>query len=101
MRLYFVKFRDEDWGVAVAAHTGRQVRKLAYPYLCDFEDGDYIDVRVNLRRHIAVPAAITMPTVYTSCQQAWMCDAWGYDADFCRGCALDDEKRREEEGDDA
>ncbi len=102
LKLYMVSpERDDDWCVMVAAHTAQEAKALGYGTGDDIW-GRYIDVRARWMRSVTVPASVTTPTVFASCDETdgWICDAWRYDPDGCRGCSLHDIKRAEYLGDE-
>ena len=81
LRLYRVlPHKDSDWQVLVAAYSARSAKPLGWRAILELisrDDVDYLDIRVHLVRHVAVPAEVTEPVVITSCEEArWTCKAW-------------------------
>jgi hypothetical protein len=78
MNLYYVREKDADYGVMVAANRGRDAKSIGYKSLCSFSnDVEYCSVRVQVMRDIVVPADVVELTAFECCEYlSWLCTAW-------------------------
>lgn len=97
MRAFYVYLKGAEWGVAVAATHSQEAKRVGYPEVLSYGDGQYTDVRVRFHSEVTVPVEVVTPTVFDTCEAEWLCPIWSYDYVACRGCKRHDAKRREYE----
>lgn len=98
MRLYLVSMRDDPI-CSVVATSAREAKRLGWRQAVAYYDGfydDYVDLRVNWLKAVKVPAGVSAGPI--DCQEAqWACEAYYY-GEWCDGCKLEEQKRKDDGG---
>ena len=99
MNLYYLHDKYADYGIMVAAHTAKEAKRLGYDKLSDGYQ-DYLDIRVDLMKHIQVPEDIVEVDIWDTCeQQEWMCRAWKFEWCCPKSCPMYNVRSQEESDD--
>jgi hypothetical protein len=82
---YWVHGGDDEWGVVVAAQSGRLARQMAWKHWPG-DDDTFIDLRAMLKWDVVLPDG-TEPAVFETCDESeWQCKIWRHETLSCQGC---------------
>ncbi len=102
LKPYWCCFKDADWGCVVVANSAQQA-KVIFSHdnpegIDGFKYGNFLDIRVHIRKDIQIPDCIIEPVLIDHCDDAkWTCNMWWLH-DGCDRCEFGQEKRLKWEG---
>lgn len=99
MKAYWGQFKDEEWGCVIVANTAKEAKVMfanGNPSGIDgFQNGNYLDIRINLRRDIQVPDVIKEPVLINWCYDGkWTCGFWS-ENESCDKCEYGEQKKKD------